>query len=393
MRRTRARSGGAAWCRGSRPLLWLIALGLASASLEAQDGLTLKRALPQRSQPVRCAAQPSPAPPPPRLADSARVLEQAGAAAALLGDVDEARRRFADAARLDPSSQTIAYQYARVLDDAGVTTDAQREYCRYLTLAPAARDADEVRSRLAALPASGASPMPEAAAVQFRTGVTYADRGELPSAREAFGAAISAAPGLAEAYYDRAAVAVRERRWREAAADLRRYSELAPTAPDASAAERQARLLREASRSPGAAFGYGVIVPGGGQFYTGRPVAGGIIAAGVVGAVVLALHSTTETHIESAVDPNGIPYTFSVTEQVYPYRNGALIAGGALLIGAATEAGLRVMFAHDRADELRTNTRFGTPRGAASSGEGLGIAPLIAPGVGGVARIGVALEF
>ncbi|HEX3159851.1 MAG TPA: tetratricopeptide repeat protein, partial [Gemmatimonadaceae bacterium] len=351
-----------------------------------------KRALPQRSQPARCAAQPSPAPPPPRLADSARALEQAGAAAALLGDVDDARRRFADAARLDPSSQTIAYQYARVLDDAGAATDAQREYCRYLNLAPAAPDADEVRSRLAALPAGGASPMPEAAAVQFRTGVTYADRGELPNAREAFGAAISAAPGLAEAYYDRAAVAVRERRWGEAAADLRRYAQLAPTAPDASAAERQARLLREASRSPGTAFAYGLL-PGGGQFYTGRPVFGGVVAAGVVGTVVLALYSTTETHIESAVDPNGIPYTFPVTERVYPYRTGALITGGALLIGAATEAGIRVLFARDRADELRTNTRLGTPRRAASSGEGLGIAPIIAPGVGGGARIGVALEF
>ncbi|HEX3159793.1 MAG TPA: hypothetical protein VHQ45_14835, partial [Gemmatimonadaceae bacterium] len=89
MRRTRAQSDGTTWSRGSRSLLWLIALGLASAPLQAQDGLTLKRALPPPSQPARCAAQPRPAPPAPRLADSARAIERAGAAAALLGDVDD----------------------------------------------------------------------------------------------------------------------------------------------------------------------------------------------------------------------------------------------------------------------------------------------------------------
>ena len=171
MRRRPSPTGGVAVPRIAFPIIWLAMLGAASSSAQAQAGLTLKRALPERPASVRCDALPRSAAPSARLADSARTLEQAGADAALLGDVDDARRRFAEAARLDPSSQTIAYQHARVLDDAGAAADAQREYCRYLSLAPAAPDADEVRARLAALPAGGSGPVPEAAAVQFRTGV------------------------------------------------------------------------------------------------------------------------------------------------------------------------------------------------------------------------------
>jgi hypothetical protein len=135
------------------------------------------------------------------------------------------------------------------------------------------------------------------------------------------------------------------------------------------------------------------MLPGGGQFYYGNKVAGGIVAAAVAGAVVLALQSETVTRTESAVDPNGIPYTYPVTEKVYPNRTGALIAGGALLLGAATEAGIRVLSARDRAEQLRTNTRLGASRDAAPAGERLGLAPIIAPAVGGGAWIGVTLRF
>ncbi|HEX5831803.1 MAG TPA: tetratricopeptide repeat protein, partial [Gemmatimonadaceae bacterium] len=239
------------------------------APLAGQGGLELKLSPESHGggASAECPTLPRPAPPPPASGARAQAMARQALDATLVGNTDEARRLLVRAAALDPSSDELAYQLARAYEDGGQTREAVREYCRYLALGPPPSDSAEARQRIAALATPDGATVPERAAVQFRTGIAYVERGQLPEARHAFDAALAVHAPFAAAYYDRAFVNVRERQWAEAANDLERYAELAPGALDRVVAREQARVLRSAARSPSTAITVGLL-PGGSQFYT-----------------------------------------------------------------------------------------------------------------------------
>jgi hypothetical protein len=101
--------------------------------------------------------------------------------------------------------------------------------------------------------------------------------------------------------------------------------------------------LRAERLSASQAFGLGVVIPGGGQFYTRRPVRGLLSLAGVGAAVAFAMTETKTpaTTTKTAVDPFGILYTYSVTtaKTRRPYLVPGLgIAGGVALLSAIDAA-------------------------------------------------------
>jgi tetratricopeptide (TPR) repeat protein len=193
---------------------------------------------------------------------AARALVQRAQQAAILGDRASAREQWRQAAELDPTDADLAYQLARAHEGAGAFADATTEYCRFLALAPNAREAAEARDRIAVLSSSRS---------------TVAEP-ELPR-------------------------------------DL---------------------------PSPARALALGLIVPGAGQFYTGRPVPG-VIALGAASLAIVfgaSRRGADETVQVTAFDPFGNPYTYAATRpsSSRPWLAPALVTAGAIGIASAVEA-------------------------------------------------------
>src|SRR6476661_5534300 len=103
-----------------------------------------------------------------------RRLMALGHEAAIVGDHRQARDVFVDAARLSPGDERIAYQLGRTYEELGERSNAIREYCRFLALAPQSSDAADVRARIATLATpAGSSPAADPASVAFKAGVGH----------------------------------------------------------------------------------------------------------------------------------------------------------------------------------------------------------------------------
>jgi tetratricopeptide (TPR) repeat protein/uncharacterized protein YjdB len=254
--------------------LLLLVLSLGLGRVAAAQDLALKRSA-ARPRATACPTIAPPRQPGPEQRDEARQRATLAQEAAIVGNQRAAREQFARAAQLDPTSEDIAYQYGRTLEDAGSPTEALREYCRYLALAPAGSDAADVRGRVATMtPPSPVSNAADQATPQFNAGIASFDRGRYEEAVRAFSRAIGEAPTWADAHYNRALAHLALRTPGRAVADLRRYVELKPDAPDRVLVLNRIELIdRPVPFTPSGALGRG-IVPGFGQFYTRRPVLG-----------------------------------------------------------------------------------------------------------------------
>lgn len=136
----------------------------------------------------------------------------------------------------------------------------------------------------------------------------------------------------------------------DATREFCRLIALAPTTPEAAEARerlltlvpRPVRVTPVASFSPRRALSLGLIVPGGGQFYTGRPVRGVLTftAAGAAIACGMSQRAGVESVQASALDPFGNPYTYTTTRQVTtrPCLVPGLAAAGAIALASALEA-------------------------------------------------------
>ncbi len=372
----------AAGVAGLLAVLGSAVLGSAALGAQEVEPIRLPRAGDAGSAP--CAAvQPRP-----RRAgadtSAARRLAESGADAALLGDLRVARDRVEQAAVLNPDADDITYQLARLHEEAGDAAAARVELCRYLALAPTAADSADATRRLTALGGDATPRSPnESADVQFRTGVAYAARREYPAAAGSFAAAAVAAPDWADAHIGHAAALVARGDHAAALAPLRRAAELRTDPAERSMLHRQLRVLDRARLSPGAAFGLGLI-PGGGQFYTGRPVFGAVIIAGAAGGGVLAMQSEETTRTFIGIDANGFEYEYTLPVRVYENRAlGIAIAAGATVLGALEALGYAAR-AQRAASRLTRGTAaaLGGPAGASlvpwSSGRELGIAVRLA---------------
>jgi tetratricopeptide (TPR) repeat protein len=224
--------------------------------------------------------------------EGASRLITAATQAMLLGDLEGALDFLDRGLLLDPTAAEAVYLRARILQRQGANDAAVAALCHYLRLDATSESAQEVRQRLdEARDAGAAQPLLDT----YRRALALEREGRLSEAEAAFTELLSARPAASVARYNRAIVRTALGRDDAAREDLLAYLELEPRAPDAAEVRQfmgPAPAAPAASAVPqaSAAFLVGAIVPGGGQYYTGRPglgaavtvLAGGLVAAGVL---------------------------------------------------------------------------------------------------------------
>jgi tetratricopeptide (TPR) repeat protein len=272
----------------------------------------------------------------------ARELAQRGQQSAILGDRAAARDLLRRAAALDPMNADLAYQLARAEESAGNDAEAATAYCRFIALAPDAPDAAESRARLAQLMlADRQADSLRATAAFARAAAAYA-RGQLDSAEAAFAAALTLAPDWPAAYYDRGVVRDALGRRADAASDFQQYLRLEPGAATRSDLASRISELQQVPLSPARALAFGLVIPGGGQFYAGRPVRGALslLGTGIALACGMSQHASTEQVQQTAIDPFGNPYTYITTRRVTerPCRTPGFTLAGVIALVSAIDA-------------------------------------------------------
>ncbi|HEX6964195.1 MAG TPA: tetratricopeptide repeat protein [Gemmatimonadaceae bacterium] len=260
---------------------------------------------------------------------------------------DEAQRDFLAALHLDGNNTAaltgLGYTFAR----SGEYATAQRRFEQALRIAPNDPDAAtglayaelwqfdprQAARRGDVLDVLHPAAYPVEATTRMRAGIEQLRQRNLPAAQYAFTAAIAAAPGWADAYYNRAMVYEAEGRPDRALPDLQKYLQLRPDASDRAAITQHVGALHVGD--PGTVLTHGLMAPGLGQFSTGRPAIGAAIVAGVVGSALWALSTKTTTETRHFTDPFGIPYTDQVPVQHRPHLAiGAALAGTVWVLGA-----------------------------------------------------------
>jgi len=282
-----------------------------------------------------------------------------GHEAAIVGDHRQARDVFVDAARLSPGDERIAYQLGRTYEELGERSNAIREYCRFLALAPQGSDAPDVRTRITALAAPrGGAPANDPATTAFRSGVGHLDQRRWREATDAFGRVIQSLPRASEAYYDRGlALAALDQR-DAAVRDFEQYLVLRPGAEDQAQVRAQIDGLRRPTWSTGTALLTGLLVPGLGQVYTSRPWVGVGVAAVAGTSLFFALQSKEEQQVREFQFPPGFPeptYKDTITVTTHPYYAAGLAVFTTLTIGAAFEAARYARRSHEPV--IRTDGR------------------------------------
>lgn len=303
----------------------------------------------------------------------ARRLAAAGQEAALIGDQTAARDAFAKAAVLNPGDERVAYDLARAHEELSDTSKAINEYCRYLTLSPSGREATDVRDRLVRLVARPAAQRARDVQVAFRLGLALFDDGRYDASARAFDDVVKFSPTASEGFFNRGLARAASGKRDDALKDMEQYRAVAPTVEDRVEVGRAIEKLRRPVYGAGVAFARGVL-PGFAQFYTGRPVFGGIVLASVVGAATAAFVQQTTTRQIAYVDPNGVSAPYTQTTSARPYFTIGVASAGAITIAAAIEAMLY-------AQRSQQGASIVAPRGvraATSPGDfGFAMTPLI----------------
>ena len=267
-------------------LLALLSLLVAPATAATQQ-LPLKREVPAlawagcpRGEPTANVAATQ--------RQNAERLGEDATQASLLGDKAAALDLLNRAVTMDPSSRSLAYRVARALDELERPREALIAYCRYLTLAPDAPEAQEVRDRTRVLGTPSGFTVPANAARAFQTGITHFDAGQFAQAEIAFGQASEAAREWSAAVYNRAVARLALGRTDAAAEDLRRFLELSPTAPEFNTVLDLLATFRQVAPppfNPGSTLVRGLLLPGLGHFTTGRAGKGALFLGAATGAV------------------------------------------------------------------------------------------------------------
>ncbi|HSJ13831.1 MAG TPA: hypothetical protein VK939_05420 [Longimicrobiales bacterium] len=264
--------------------LLLAALVLLPLPAAAQQ-LALKRDPPKVAW-TGCPVTPQSAVPDREQQAEAERLADLATEATILGNSAGALDLLGTAARLDPASERLAYRHARILEELERGEEAITEYCRYLRLAPRAADVSEVQQRIARLVQAGEFAVPAPAAEAFRAGIAHYDARRLTAAEAAFGEAASALPSWSDPVYNRAVVRLALGKRSAATADFRRYLEMNPGSGDVGPVlELIGATPARPPFNPATALASGLVVPGLGQFTTGRPAKGALLLAGAAAAV------------------------------------------------------------------------------------------------------------
>ena len=325
---------------------------IARAQTPKADGL--KRVPPPTPTRPACAPTPAPKAPTDAQRKQARDLAQNGRQAAILGDSAAAFAQMREASTLDPTDSDLAYDLARAYETAHAAESAAKEYCRFLSIAPNAPEAGEVRNRIAALVPAKPVTGPTVASALFNAGVVAYDSKKLDEADAKFAAAINAEPTWADSYYNHALVRSSQGDQQRALSDLEEYLRLKPQAADRAQVVARIASLRQRPPSPSEALGLGLVLPGAGQFYTRRPLRGVLYLAGTAAAIGFSLQQdvSRKSVQETGTDPFGNPYTFTTTHKITdrPYLVPGVALAGAVVVASAVEA---YLFANRSAADVK----------------------------------------
>jgi tetratricopeptide (TPR) repeat protein len=324
-----------------------LALIAAPAILLAAAGAAVGQELPlQRDPPVEelvCApgdGRTATTPPDSATREAVEQLTRQATQALLLGDRESAAEALSRALEQDPNAAEAIYLRGRIASDTRDAAVAVEWFCRYLQLAPDGSSAPDVRTRLATLASGGDGGT---AWDDFVAGIALFEVGEEAAAEQEFAAVVAARPGAASAHYNRGVIQLRTGRVEEARESFERYLALEPDS-DARARVQSAllRLPTSSPRRPAVAFLLGSIVPGGGQYYTGRGAGGFVVTALAGGAVAtgLLVKRTTIRCLDVTATDSCPPASILDEETERPYLAIGLAAAGVIAIAAAIEAAL-----------------------------------------------------
>lgn len=224
---------------------------------------------------------------------------------------------------------------------------------------------------------------PNGAAEALRSGVRQLRARDMTGAVNALAAAVDSAPEWADAYYNRALAYEEQGRTSAARSDFQSYLRLRPGAADRAEVVKHMAAL---GRTAGEAFTRGAIFPGLGQFYTGRPVFGAIVMAGVAGSTVWALHKQKSVEMHLYPGPFGGTDTVFVNVTKRPHLGVGLAVAGGLWALSALEASLHASNARGGIPlplplggngEEGTSVTGSNGRGGSSSDERAMLRPLV----------------
>ncbi len=281
-----------------------------------------------------------------------RQLMSAGQEASLQGEHTTARDAFAQAASRSPHNALLAYYLGREHEFLSSSTDAVKEYCRYLQLSPNARDADEVRGRIVRLVPRSQLALVDEARANFSSGVALLERRQFIAADSMFGSITKQLPNEPAIYYNRALTRAARGERALATSDFQKYLELSGNPPDRSAINAAVARLQDRVFGSGQALGSGLALPGLGQMSTGRPFLGVAILGAVTGAVIWGMTKEQGFEVATFQDPFGNPYIDSLPRTTRPNFTIAAATAGLLWAGSAVEAMSYARRTHARAESI-----------------------------------------
>jgi hypothetical protein len=301
--------------------------------------------------------------------------------ALILGDLERVDVLLGQAAELDGTSPDLAYRRARVMEDLNRAELAMQEYCRAIDLGIESIGVRDARDRIDALYEQIRARLPVAAQQAFVAGLIAADDTLWVDAAESFSAAIELAPTWADAIYNRALIREYTGDLVGALVDFRAYLAVVANPEDADAlaiSQRIGELEGAASvalPSPAGALALGV-VPGMGQYYTGRPIMGTatLVSAGAAVAAGFMIKDITVLCLNDVPEGQPCPPDLIVDELTErPYLWVGIGIGAAITVVGAVEAFLRARRARDARAELalpaETGLNVGMPEVSARGGQ------------------------
>jgi tetratricopeptide (TPR) repeat protein len=316
-----------------------------AAAIVASEAAGAQQLPPKRTlaatAPQGCAAIITPlSPPTGPVTDDPETLRliSAGQEASLQGEHTVARDTFAQAVKRSPYNAVLAYYLGREQEFLSATTEAVKEYCRYLQLSPNARDADEVQGRIVRLvPRSQLARVDEARA-NFSSGIALLERRQYIAADSMFGSIATQLPNSPEVYYNRALSRAARGERTLAMQDFQKYVDLSGNPSDRSAINAAVARLQDRVFGSGQAFGSGLLLPGMGQMSTGRPFFGVAVLGAVTGAILWGMAEKQGFEVATFQDPFGNPYVDSLPRTTRPNLAIAAATAGVLWMGSAFEA-------------------------------------------------------
>ena len=273
-------------------------------------------------------------------AEVLKTLVERAQDASLQGDHVAARDAYESAAASAPSDGRIAYYLGREYEALRDASKAVQSYCRFLALSPTATDVDDVRGRVVRLTSADDIARLDRAQVLFRSGVVLLQRGAYDAADSIFVGATLLVPNAPAALYNRGLARAARGARSAAVADFRRYIALTPGGRDHAAIEIAIGALPRRVYDPANALVMGLLLPGLGQFRTGRPLLGIASLGAMSGAITLALEWSQEYQLVARRDPQGKAFVDSVYATVHPSAIAGYSAAAAIWLLSAVEARL-----------------------------------------------------